>query len=79
MRKRTDAIKAVQVAASRAEAKHGLKWCGSPYVTHEQRLYIVMTEMHEVEDAVVKGDEVRLKEELLDVMGAMLGWLEVLG
>ena len=79
MSRRTDALKAVQVAASRAEEKHGLGWCGSPYITHEVRLTIVMNEMGEVSDEVVAGDEERLKAELLDVMGALLGWLEVLG
>lgn len=59
--------------------KHGERWCGSPLLSHEQRLYVVMGEMREVEAEVIAYNETRMKEEVLDVMGALLGWLEVLG
>lgn len=76
--RRAAVMEQVWCAADRAERKHGDGWCGSPRITHARRLAIVMGELGEVAEEVVSGNDRRMREEVLDAMGALLGWLEVL-
>lgn len=76
---RASTLKAISVAASRAEGKHGLAWIGSPHLYHERRLTITAEEFGEVARSVCEGRENRLREEILDLAACCVGWLEALG